>query len=481
MLWNSRTVSSPALSGSDSGSGVRSSQRAAQPDPETAAYKAHIISLLDQVIAGAYDAAQAAAQADATDPLVAHIGRVAAHFQQRDSRYLKDIVTIAMAVNEAVASSVAGMTRDLREVDDHSTTISAAAEQLHDSFASINTHSQNCVAITSQLRTETGSCAEAAQGAATTIDTAVAEISAIAERIDALSRTSEQIGEIVAQIEAIASQTRLLALNATIEAARAGEVGRGFAVVAAEVKNLAGQTARATEIIRTRIGGLRTDIGSIVAAMNHGSQAVGAGQQAVATSRVAMEQVFAQMSALSETVASIDTILAQQQTATGEVSKGIIVISRMAARNVEQVNLLTESMSGANRCITPLLDDLCTHQIPDATIHRAMSDHVIWKKNLAEMALGRVSLNPHELADHHQCRLGKWYDKLTDPDIVTHPAYRALETPHRLVHESGIRAARLYQQEELIAALDAIGDVNEASRDVLRLLHELAERHAESA
>ena len=77
------------------------------------------------------------------------------------------------------------------------------------------------------------------------------------QEISQLGRTADGIGQVIEVIQDIAEQTKLLALNATIEAARAGDAGKGFAVVATEVKELARQTAEATDDIRQRVEGIQ--------------------------------------------------------------------------------------------------------------------------------------------------------------------------------------------------------------------------------
>ncbi|WP_262271363.1 methyl-accepting chemotaxis protein [Microvirga yunnanensis] len=137
--------------------------------------------------------------------------------------------------------------------------------------------------------------------------------------VQALSSSAERIGDVITLINNLAAQTNLLALNATIEAARAGEAGKGFAVVASEVKNLATQTAKATD-----------EIGSQIA------QIQGATQEAVGAIH-GIQTIIDQISAISTGIAAA---MEEQGATTGEISRSV----QEAARGTGQVTDSIESV-----------------------------------------------------------------------------------------------------------------------------------------
>lgn len=161
-------------------------------------------------------------------------------------------------------------------------------------------------------------------------------------KVESLLEAAEKIGAVVDMIRNIAEQTNLLALNATIEAARAGEAGKGFAVVAAEVKQLANQTAKATDQIAEQITSV---------------------QGATRESVEAIREIGAAVHDIEGFMQAIATAVEQQEAATGEISQSIAVASRGSAdatSNVETVTAAIDETAGQARNVLGVSETLAS-------------------------------------------------------------------------------------------------------------------------
>ncbi len=400
------------------------------------------------------------------------VRRLATRLAGHGRDLLDRTVANSMQTSEAMAS-VCFVTGDVREIDDSTHGISSAVEEMTATIAEISEASTVAADLT---RTAQESVAAGSTAVGQSVDSMaeLAEgVAAAAEKAESLSGASEQIGDILQVIETIAKQTNLLALNATIEAARAGDAGKGFAVVAGEVKTLANQTAKATEDIRQQVSSIRTVMDEILGSMTAVAEAVTRGQADIAGVGERIGVVVGEIDAVLERVQNTASSVSEQTAAMEEISRAAAAIVAMTVRARDNAERAIEAVGSAEGMINAQFQELDGFSLPHAILFRAKSDHFLWKKNLADILVGRSDKTSAALTSHHECRLGKWYGSVSDPAYLNHPIYRALEEPHRRVHEHGKKAADLFLSGDREGAGREYQEVERASREVVSLLDEM--------
>ena len=227
--------------------------------------------------------------------------------------------TLASASRELSAVSQQ-MAANAEETATQANVASAAAEQVSSNVTTVSTGTEEMGASIKEIAKNANEAAKVAAAAvkvAETTNTTVAK----------LGESSAEIGNVIKVITSIAQQTNLLALNATIEAARAGEAGKGFAVVANEVKELAKQTAKATEDISRKIEAIQSDTKGSVSAIEQ------------------ISKIINQINDFQNTIASA---VEEQTATTGEISRNV----NEAAKGSNEIAQSISSVAQAARSTT---------------------------------------------------------------------------------------------------------------------------------
>ena len=239
-------------------------------------------------------------------------------------KQMAEVATAVSSASEELTAVSKEMTENANQTAEQATSASASAEQVSTNAASVSIAVEQMNASIKEIAKNAALGAKVATQAVKTADSTNATITK-------LGQSSVEIGKVIKVITSIAQQTNLLALNATIEAARAGEAGRGFAVVATEVKELAKQTAKATEDISQRIEAIQADTNSAVSAI---SQITG---------------IINQINDLQNTIASA---VEEQTATTTEISRNVAEAAKGSsdiAKNIGIVAVNAQSTTiGAN-------------------------------------------------------------------------------------------------------------------------------------
>ncbi len=242
--------------------------------------------------------------------------------RQMADRFEADVKSVVGAVAKATKDMqrVAGeITSSVNGTSERATAAAAASEEASASVSTV-------AAATEELASSVAEIGRQVTHSSGVADQAVVKAGQTTEMVAGLTAAGEKIGDVLRLIGAIASQTNLLALNATIEAARAGEAGRGFAVVASEVKELASQTAKATEEIAGQVTAIQSATGNCVIAIGGISDTIREISGIATTIAAAVEE---QDSATREIARSVQ----QAAAGTSEVSHNVAGASQAAQQS----------------------------------------------------------------------------------------------------------------------------------------------------
>jgi methyl-accepting chemotaxis protein len=239
---------------------------------------------------------------------------------------LDKIVHTMLAIGDAavsLASSSEEFSATSQQITANSEETSAQAHVVSAATEQVNRNLQTVATSTEEMSASIGEIAKHASEAAKVAGEALKAATQTNATVTKLGESSAEIGQVIKVITSIAQQTNLLALNATIEAARAGEAGKGFAVVANEVKELAKQTAKATQDISQRIAAIQADAKGAVEAISAISEIIGRVNDISAIIASAVEQQSVTTSEMSRSVS-------EAAKGSGEVAKNITGVAQAA-------------------------------------------------------------------------------------------------------------------------------------------------------
>ncbi len=272
---------------------------------------------------------------------------------------VKDAILTATSTSAEISSSSEEMAAGSKEQTVKTSEVAASIEEM---TRTILENTKNASLASETAKKAGGKAKEGGKVVEGTI-TGMLRISEIvkqsAKTVEALGKSSNEIGQIVEVINEIADQTNLLALNAAIEAARAGEQGRGFSVVADEVRKLAERTSKATKEIAVMINQIQTDTFNAVESMKKGTEEVETGKVLADKAGIVLNDIIREAEKVNDIAAQVASASEQQSISAEVISKNIVDISNVtqqSAAGIEQISHSADSLNSINQKLESLIN-----------------------------------------------------------------------------------------------------------------------------
>jgi methyl-accepting chemotaxis protein len=447
-----------------------------------------VVAFAEQPALGDFTATLSMPQKDELGRLAHSQNRLVTH-QEKMLREISNGVTTLTASSSDLGAISEQMKQSAEQTSGKADAVATAAEEMSTNMNSVASASEQAAAnvglvaaAAEEMSATISEIAHNSEKARVITEDAVALTQEASIQVDKLGVDAQDISKVTEVITEISEQTNLLALNATIEAARAGEAGKGFAVVANEIRELARQTAQATQEIKARIGGVQTSTADSVGQIKNVSQVIGQVDEIVSAIATAVEEQSATTQDIAENVGhasqgiqEVSGSVTQSSAVAGDISRDIAGENDSAGEmstSSSQVNVSTHDLQNPAVRLTQIVDRF---KIKAARfdIGAVKGAHLQWRSRLEGLLHGRQALKPEAVTDHHRCAFGKWYDGPEGKALKDNAVFATVGRHHEKVHTYARRIVDLYHQDQKQKAATLMEDFENSRKQLFEALDEL--------
>jgi methyl-accepting chemotaxis protein len=432
---------------------------------------------------------------------------------------ITDGIHVVSSSSTELSANSGQMTDGARVASDKAHSVATATEEVTANITSVaagmeqtTTNLTSVASATEEMTATIGEIARNSEKARRITEEATRQAARISEQMNQLGQAAREIGKVTETITEISSQTNLLALNATIEAARAGSAGKGFAVVANEIKELAQQTAAATEDIKARIAGVQSSSAGGIAEIEKVSQVIHEVSEIVSSIAAAIEEqstvtkdIARNIGEAATGVKDANARVSESSQATQEIAKEIAGVDQAASQmadgseqikasaiELSQVAEQLQATAGRFRVSNGDSDvrgsAFAAHSssVDLAMLQTAINAHSAWRSRLkAASASGKLDVPVSTVRSDNQCPFGKWlYGSDLPPAEKQTEQYRKVKRLHAQFHEEASKVAQLAtsgQQAAAEKALGLSGDFTKTSSALMDALDQWGGKHSMAA